>query len=103
MELHIIIENNVNKTELIPLQPADKEDHEKHVKNFIQSVKSRQSPICEIESGYDVALVAHMGNIAYRTGNKLYWDESKGKFKNDGKANAFLKPEYRSPWKFPSV
>lgn len=96
-------ENNVNKTELIPLQPADPEAHEKHVKNFIQSVKSRQSPICEIEFGHNVALVAHMGNIAYRTGNKLYWDESKGKFKDDGKANAFLKPEYRSPWKFPSL
>jgi predicted dehydrogenase len=96
-------ENNVNKTELIPLQPADKESHEKHVKNFIQSVKSRQSPICEIEAGRNVALLAHMGNIAYRTGNKLYWDESKGKFKDDAKANALLKPDYRSPWKFPSV
>lgn len=96
-------ENNVNKTELIPLQPADKEAHEKHVKNFIQCVKSRQSPICEIEAGHNVARVAHMGNIAYRTGNKLFWDGEKGKFDGDAKANAFLKPEYRSPWKFPSI
>jgi predicted dehydrogenase len=96
-------ENNVNKTELIPLQPADKLDHEKHVRNFIDCVKSRQQPVCDIEYGHNSALVAHMGNIAYRTGNKLQWDETKGKFNNDAKANAFLKPDYRAPWKFPVV
>jgi len=95
-------ENNADKTPVIPLQPADDLSHEKHVKNFLECVKSRKSPICEIEQGHNVALVAHMGNIAYRTGNKLYWDESKGKFMDDHKANAYLKPEYRSPWKFPA-
>jgi hypothetical protein len=44
-----------------------------------------------------------MGNIAYRTGNKLSWDASKGKFKDDSKADAYLKPNYRAPWKFPAV
>ncbi len=96
-------ENNINKTELIPLQPADSQSHEKHVRNFLDCVKSRQKPICDIEHGHHAALIAHMGNIAYRTGNKLYWDDAKGKFRDDAKANAFLKPEYRSPWKFPSV
>ena len=88
--------------QLVPLQPGDDESHEKHVKNFIDCVKSRKSPICEIESGHNVALVAHMGNIAYRSGNKLAWDERNGKFDNT-QANNFLKPQYRSPWKFPSA
>lgn len=92
--------NNVAKTELVPLQPADKMDHAKHVQNFIECVKSRQKPICDIEFGHNSALVAHMGNIAYRTGNKIYWEN--GKFRDDAKANAFIKPTYRGPWKFPS-
>jgi predicted dehydrogenase len=96
-------ENNTDKMPVIPLQPADDASHEKHVKNFIDCVKSRKSPICEIEHGHNVALVAHMGNIAYRTGNKLIWDERKGNFKDDPKANDLLKPAYRSPWKFPNV
>lgn len=95
-------ENDINKMQLVPLQPGDDESHEKHVKNFIDCVKSRKSPICEIESGHNVALVAHMGNIAYRSGNKLAWDERNGKFDN-AEANNFLKPQYRSPWKFPSA
>lgn len=94
---------NAAKTELIPLQPSDPKDHEKHVRNFIECVKSRQQPICDIEYGHNSALVAHMGNIAYRTGNKIFWDAEKGKFKNDEKANGLLKPNYRSPWKFPVV
>jgi predicted dehydrogenase len=96
-------ENDVDKTELIPLQPADNASHEKHVKNFIDCVRSRKNPICEIEQGHNVALVAHMGNVAYRTGNKLYWDNEKGKFKDDARANDLLKPAYRRPWQFPSA
>ncbi len=60
-------ENNVEKTQVIPLQPADDASHEKHVQNFLESVKSRKRPICEIEDGHNVAILAHMGNIAYRT------------------------------------
>ena len=94
-------ENNTDKIQLLPLQPGDDKAHEKHVQNFIESVKTRKSPICEIEAGHNVALVAHMGNIAYKTGDMLEWDESKGKFKDDKSANDRLKPTYRSPWKFP--
>ncbi len=95
-------ENNVEKTQVIPLQPADDASHEKHVQNFLESVKSRKRPICEIEDGHNVAILAHMGNIAYRTGTRLIYDETKGKFQDD-QANKLLKPAYRSPWKFPSV
>lgn len=94
-------ENNTDKTPVIPLQPADSQSHEKHVQNFVDCVKTRKAPICEIEQGHNVALVAHMGNIAYRTGNKLYWDDSTGSFGDDAKANALIKPQYRKPWKFP--
>lgn len=96
-------EAKTNKTELMPLQPADKQDHIKHVQNFVDCVKSRQKPACDIEYGHNSALIAHMGNISYRSGNKIYWDTASNKFKDDAKANAFLKPDYRSPWKFPQI
>ncbi len=91
------------KTELITLQPADKQDHFKHVQNFIECIKSRNRPACDIEFGHNAAFLAHAGNIAYRTGNKLQWDTASNKFTGDSKANALLKPEYRGPWKFPSA
>jgi hypothetical protein len=32
---------------------------------------------CSIQDGAHVATVAQMGNIAFRTGQKLVWDKSK--------------------------
>jgi len=95
-------ENDQKKTQEIPLQPADDQAHEKHVRDFINSVRTRKAPICEIEEGHKVAIVAHMGNIAYRTGSELQWNASKGEFTNNKQANELLRPEYRSPWKFPA-
>lgn len=91
------------KTELITFQPADKQDHFKHVQNFMESVTSRKRPVCDVEFGHNAAFIAHAGNIAYRTGNKLQWDNSKNQFLNDVQANTLIKPSYRSPWKFPAV
>ena len=45
-----------------------------------------------------LAAVVLMGNIAIRTGEKLYWDADKLQFKNSDAANALLQPPYREGW-----
>jgi predicted dehydrogenase len=87
----------------IPRQPADPEDHIKHVRNFIECVKSRSKPACDIEIGYRAALFAHMGNIALRSGERLVWDETDGRFIHAVKANELVTPSYRKPWVFPQI
>jgi predicted dehydrogenase len=89
------------RMEALSLQPADKKDHEKHVANFIECMKTRKQPICDVEFGRNSAVLAHMGNVAYRTGNKLWWDDKQRNFGTDLKANALIRPAYREPWKFP--
>ncbi len=91
------------KIEGLSLQPADHTDHQKHVANFIEGVKTRKRTICDVEIGRDAAVLAHMGNIAYRTGDKLYWNKDKKEFVSNDKANGLIKPVYRAPWKFPDV
>jgi len=91
------------RMEATPLQEADYKDHEKHVRNFLDCVKSRQQPICDVDFGRNSAVLAHMGNISYRTGNKLLWDNSTRKFVSDDKANALITPTYRAPWKLPTA
>lgn len=90
------------RMEATPLQAADKSDHEKHVRNFLSCIKSREMPICDVEFGSRSAVLAHMGNIAYRTGNKLRWDDRQQNFGADEQANALIAPLYRAPWKFPA-
>src|SRR5258706_3731837 len=94
---------SIPRMETILFQPPDPQHHEKHVKNFFEGLTTRQQPVCDIESGRNAAVVAHLGNIAYRTGNKVYWDDEKKTFGTDAKANALIQPEYRGPWKFPGL
>jgi hypothetical protein len=74
-----------------------------HTKNFLDCIKSRQQPNCSIETGRNTAVNAQLGNIAYKSGGKVFWDEKKNGFINDSKAEDLAKGKYRSPWKLPKV
>lgn len=95
------VENGKPRTEAIPFQEPDRGDHLKHVTNFVESVRTRQLPICDVETGRNAAVLAHMGNIAYRTGDKLIWDGQAKQFVSNSRANALITPAYRQPWKRP--
>jgi predicted dehydrogenase len=81
-----------------------RENHDLHVKNFIECVKSRNTPHCPPEIGRVVAIAAHMANIAVRSGDyKLDWNHVDNRFSNSKKANEYVKPTYRAPWSFPKI
>ena len=72
-----------------------------HVRNFLDCVKSRQQPVLNLEIGHHVSTVAHLGNLAYRTGHKLAWDPAKERVTNHADADALVGATYRGPWKLP--
>lgn len=74
-----------------------------HVANFIDCMKTRQKPNCDIETSAHIARFAHLGNIAYRLGRKLDWDGEKQQFINDKEANRLARAQYRSPWELPKL
>lgn len=80
---------------------SDEQSHVYHVQNFIHCVKSREKPAADIEIGHRVAIWAHLGNIAYRTGRKLVYDPKTETIVNDPQATTLLTPEYREPYQLP--
>ncbi len=82
---------------------SDGEDLLNHVKNFIDCIKTREKPNCDIEIAGNTAIVCNLGNIAYRTGERLEWNHNRRRISNVARANRYLKTEYRDPWKFPEV
>lgn len=74
-----------------------------HVANFLDCLKSRNKPNCDIEIGAHIARFSQMGNIAYRLGRKIEWDPEKQEFRNDPEANALIKAQYRAPWSLPKI
>ena len=69
-----------------------------HVRNFVDCVKSRGFPICDIEIGHRASSACHLANIAYRSGAKVRWDAKKEKILDDRKASRYLSRPYRKPW-----
>ena len=82
---------------------SDQQDHKKHVRNFIECVKTRNfQTACTIENGSLCAKYAHLGNIAARTNIALTYDDKTKTFTGSPEANKYIQPDYRAPWKFPT-
>jgi predicted dehydrogenase len=48
-----------------------------HVKDWIDCIRTGDLPACNINRGFEEAITAHMGTIAYRENRKVYWDAEK--------------------------
>ena len=94
--------NGKKRMEAVPLQEGSGKGLANHVKNHLDCIKMREvNTNTSVETGAHIAKFAHLGNIAYRTGNKLVWNGKE--FTNDSEANGYLVPKYREPWKLPVV
>jgi predicted dehydrogenase len=51
-----------------------------HQRDWLNCVKSRKRPICDVEIGARSVTVCHLGNIAYWTREKFRWDPKEWKF-----------------------
>jgi hypothetical protein len=69
-----------------------------HARNFLDCVKSRQRPNCDVEEGHRSTTYAHLANIALATKSRLEWDAQTERFTNNDAANELLDYEYRQPW-----
>jgi len=76
-----------------------------HVQNFIECMKSRKKPYCDLETvGHPASVLCHAGNISARVGRELVLDPETEMFVNDDEANALRgRPEWRKPWVLPEV
>jgi len=69
------------------------------IRNFLDCIKTRQTPLCTLEEGHRSTSFAHLANIALATKTRLLWDAEKEQITNNGEANKLLHYEYRQPYK----
>jgi predicted dehydrogenase len=69
-----------------------------HHRNFLDCVKTRQTPISNAEVSHRSVTTCHAGNICLRLGHKLRWDPVSERFVSDDLANRMLERAKRSPW-----
>lgn len=72
-----------------------------HQQDWLNCVKSRQKPICDVAIGASSVTVCHLGNIAYWLNRPLRWNPDQEEFENDAEANRWLDRPKRTPWHLP--
>ena len=69
-----------------------------HCANFIASVRTRTKPVADVEIGHRASTVAHLGNIAFRSGQKIVWDAQHETILGAAEASKLLGREARKKW-----
>jgi predicted dehydrogenase len=70
----------------------------RHGEHFVRCIRDGEKPNCDALTGHRASLVAHLGNIAYKTGLRLQWDGEKEDFIGAPAASALLGRQARKPW-----
>jgi hypothetical protein len=74
-----------------------------HQRDWVNCVRSRKRPICDVAIGAGSATVCHLGNLAYWNDRKLKWDPKNWKFIGDDEANTWLDRRRRGSYQLPAV
>lgn len=95
--------------EVIPIaKNAERVDHPvqgdnglAHMTNFLEAVRSRQKPSCQIDDAFRSTATVQLGMISYETGTTVEWDAAAEQIVGNEAAAALLKRPYREPWQHP--
>ncbi len=74
---------------------------DRHMANFLECVRTRERPACDVEDGHLSTVFAHLANISLATRSRIEWDQAHERVTNNKAANNLLHYRYRSPWKLP--
>lgn len=69
-----------------------------HVSNFLESVRTRQQPLSEIDVSVKGDMICHVSDIMIRLQRELKFDPNKDTFISDAEANQRLTRPMRKPW-----
>ena len=69
-----------------------------HHEDWLNSIKTREKPICDVAIGASTAISCHLMSQAYYHGGSMKWNPEKHEYVSGGDA-AWLTREYRADWK----
>jgi len=84
-----------------PLGPKDVHLYESpgHFQDFLNCMRTRQRPICDVAIGASSVTVCHLGNIAWWLGRSLKWDPATHEIIGDAEAARWLDRPKRAPYR----
>ncbi len=71
--------------------------------DFLNCIKTRRRPVCDIEIGHRSTNMSLLGMLSLKIGRSIEWDGEKEVIIGDREANRLLRRKYRRPWVYPKV
>jgi predicted dehydrogenase len=101
----VIEEKRSTDKAIVERKPASASGLDAHWVNFIDAVKSRkaESLNCSIQTGAHIATVCQMGNIAFRTKEKLTWNKDTERFTDEKINKEYFMAKYHNGYKLPVI
>ena len=69
-----------------------------HQADWLECIRTRRRPICDVEIGCRSVTVCHLGNIAHWLKHSIKWDPVKEEIIGDEEAGRWLSRPMRAPW-----
>ncbi|MSU71017.1 MAG: Gfo/Idh/MocA family oxidoreductase [Opitutus sp.] len=70
-----------------------------HMQDFLDCVRSRQLPICDVAIGASSAIACHVMNFAYHYGANARWNPARNRFADGGSSKWLTRDRYRAGWR----
>ncbi len=74
-----------------------------HMQNWIDCIRSRKTPVADVEIGQRSVSVCHLANIARIAGMTLRWDPKNEKFLGDSSPSHLLTRDRRPGYELPDI
>jgi predicted dehydrogenase len=74
-----------------------------HMQDWLDSMRSRKTPLADVETGHRSISVCHLANITRQLGRKLHWNPETERFTGDAEANDYLSRTRRKGYELPEV
>ncbi len=85
--------------ELLPVNAVRLYRSPNQITDWVKCMKSRELPICDVETGQRSATVCNLVNAVYFSGKAFKWNPQTEQFADGTGDPAWLTREYRAPWK----
>jgi predicted dehydrogenase len=73
-----------------------------HMQDWLDCMRSRKTPLADVEIGHRSISVCHIANITRQLGRRLHWDPEAERFTGDIEANDRLTRQRRKGYELPA-
>jgi predicted dehydrogenase len=74
-----------------------------HMQDWLDCMKSRKTPLADVEIGHRSISVCHLTNITRQLNRRLHWDPEAERFSGDAEANDYVSRQRRKGYELPQI